>query len=85
MNMNIKHLLSDRFVEFSQKVTDVHGRIKDLRNKYQADLKALTDEAESLNVEFEGWQKEQDTPSAEKLQKVAAAKAKAEQSAAPVA
>lgn len=67
--MNLKHLLSDKFVEFSSQVADVHGRIKDLKSKFQSEMKALTDEAEGLSVEFQAWQKEQDTPTADKTVK----------------
>lgn len=66
--MNLKHLLSDQFVEFSSKVTDVHGRIKELKTKFQADLKALNQEAEELNTNFQAWQKDQEKDPVQILQ-----------------
>ena len=68
--MNLKVLLSDNFVDFSAKVADVHNKIKLLQAKYQADRKALTDEVEALNVQFQSWMKEQEVAASDKAAKV---------------
>jgi hypothetical protein len=65
--MNVKHVLSDKFVEFSTKAAEVHTKIKELKTKFQADLKALTHEAEELTNDFVAWQKDQDKDPVTKL------------------
>ena len=56
---NIQYLLSDEFVEFSTKIGEVHQKIKDLKTKFQTDMKNLRDEAEDLQKGFELWQNSQ--------------------------
>lgn len=56
---DLQFLLSDEFVEFSTKIGDVHQRIKDLKAKFQADMKGLREEADILQKGFETWQNSQ--------------------------
>lgn len=60
--MNLEHVLSDEFVEFSTKVADVHNRKKILKEEFrkatvefQANLANLNEEATTLVGEFETW------------------------------
>jgi uncharacterized protein YggU (UPF0235/DUF167 family) len=59
-------LLSDKFVEFSQKISALHENkkrlsveLKKIVEEGKANLKKIDDEAVALTVEFETWQKEQ--------------------------
>ena len=59
-------LLSDKFVEFSQKISALHEskkkistELKKVVEEGKANLKKIDDEAVSLTAEFETWQKEQ--------------------------
>lgn len=56
----LKHLLSDKFVEFSAAVGDVHKEIKDLTAEFQARVKSLREKADTLRSDFETWEKEQE-------------------------
>lgn len=62
MNMPANILLSDEFASFSGKVTALHEKKKEataefkkLYEQHKADMKALDDEAESLQNEFNKW------------------------------
>jgi len=59
-------LLSEEFVSFSQKVSDIYGEkkkikqeLKDYYDKSQAKLKELEQQAQVLQEEFEKWKKTQ--------------------------
>lgn len=56
----LKHLLSDKFVEFSAAVSEVHKEIKDLTAEFQTKVKALREKADTLRADFETWEKEQE-------------------------
>ena len=56
----LKHLLSDKFVEFSAEIAGVHKEIKDLTAEFQAKVKGLREKADTLRGEFEAWEKEQE-------------------------
>lgn len=59
-------LLSEEFVSFSQKVSDIYGEkkkikqeLKDYYDKSQTKLKELEQQAQVLQEEFEKWKKTQ--------------------------
>jgi len=59
-------LLSEEFVSFSQKVSDIYGEkkklkqeLKDYYEKSQTKLKELEQQAQVLQEEFEKWKKTQ--------------------------
>jgi hypothetical protein len=58
--MHLKHLLSDKFVEFSTEIALVHKEMKDETVAYQSRIKTLREKADSLKTDFETWEKEQE-------------------------
>jgi hypothetical protein len=56
----LKHLLSDKFVEFSAEIRDVHNEIKSVTAAFKAEIKVLQEKADSLRADFETWEKDQD-------------------------
>ena len=55
-------LLSDEFVEFSEKISKIHeekkakkAELKALYDKMKAEIETLDDNANALNDEFEAW------------------------------
>jgi hypothetical protein len=64
--MNADHIMSDKFVEFSQKVSALHETKKKLSAELKktiedgkASLKKIDDEAAVLLAEFTAWQEQQ--------------------------
>jgi hypothetical protein len=58
-------LLSDKFVEFSQKIAvifqkkkDKKAELKEFYERIQADIEELNQEAKALQEEFEQWKEE---------------------------
>jgi len=67
--MNPELLLSDKFVEFSQKISQLHetkkklsAEMKKLLEEHKAQVKKIDDEALALSSAFEAWQKESNKP-----------------------
>lgn len=65
--MKPETLLSDKFVEFSQKVAVLHetkkklnAEVKKLLEDHKVKLKALEDELAVLTTDFNNWEKEQE-------------------------
>lgn len=59
-------LLSDKFVEFSQKISALHeskktmnAEIKKIVEDHKAKIKKIDDEAAALTTEFTSWQQAQ--------------------------
>lgn len=55
-------LLSDEFIEFSKKISDIHSKkkalkaeLKEFYDKVSSQIKTLDKEAVILNDEFEAW------------------------------
>jgi iron-sulfur cluster repair protein YtfE (RIC family) len=66
-------LLSDEFVTFSQKISEIHNKKKNLKaelkefyDKISSQIKSLDKEANILNEEFESWKNSHDTEKVEK-------------------
>lgn len=66
--MNLETLLSDKFAEFSGKITALHERKKELVTEFKkmyeehkASVKSIDDEAMMLHNEFNEWQKTHET------------------------
>lgn len=62
-------LLSDKFVEFSQKISALHetkksmsAEIKKLVEDHKLKMKKIDDEAAGLTAEFTNWQNSQNKP-----------------------
>lgn len=62
MERNMNWLLSDEFVTFSQKVSEIHNKkkalkaeLKEFYDKVSSQIKSLDKEANALNEEFENW------------------------------
>lgn len=62
--MDVETILSDKFLEFSEKIKELHarkqqkkGELKAFYEKVQVELKALDAEAKELIEEFESWKK----------------------------
>ena len=49
-------LLSDKFVEYSEKVTNLFAEKKRLIEKFKADIAAVDKDAEEAHAEFVQWQ-----------------------------
>jgi len=67
--MNPELLLSDKFVEFSQKISQLHeakkkasAELKKLLEDHTLQMKKIDDEALALSAAFEAWQKENSKP-----------------------
>jgi hypothetical protein len=63
--MNTELLLSDKFVEFSQKIVVLHenkkklqAEIKKLLEEHKVSLKKIEDEVAVLTADFANWEKE---------------------------
>lgn len=66
-------LLSDEFVEFSKKISDIHAKKKELKaelkefyDKVSSQIKTLDKEANILNEEFESWKNSHEGEKVEK-------------------
>lgn len=60
----VELLLSDEFVVFSQKITEIHAEkkakkaeLKALYDKMKTEIDELDENAKTLNAEFEEWKK----------------------------
>lgn len=63
--MNTETVLSDKFVEFSQKIAQLHeskkkltAEFKKLLEDHKASIKKIDDEATALASDFENWEKQ---------------------------
>jgi hypothetical protein len=63
--MNTETFLSDKFVEFSQKIAQLHeakkrltSEFKKLLEDHKASVKKIDDEALALATDFESWEKQ---------------------------
>ena len=63
--MNTEILLSDKFVEFSQKIASYHEQkkrvqteLKKIIEEHKQQLKVIEDEVSSLTTDFQAWQDE---------------------------
>ncbi len=63
--MNAEILLSDKFVEFSQKIASLHEQKKKVQNElkkiiedHKQQLKAIEDEVAVLTSDFNKWEQE---------------------------
>jgi Skp family chaperone for outer membrane proteins len=63
--MNTEILLSDKFVEFSQKIASYHEQkkrvqteLKKIIEEHKQQLKVIEDEVTSLTTDFQAWQDE---------------------------
>lgn len=59
---DLDFILTDQFIEFSQKVKEIHEakkakqvEFKALYEKFQAESAAFDNQAKELQTEFEGW------------------------------
>ncbi len=62
MSENLEFLLSDEFVEFSQKISEVHARkkakseeMKKIYEGFKEEIKVLEDEAKGILKDWEAW------------------------------
>ena len=67
--MNPELLLSDKFVEFSQKISQLHeakkkasADVKKILEDHKVQMKKIDDEALALSTAFEAWQKDNSKP-----------------------
>ncbi len=67
--MNPELLLSDKFIEFSQKIAQLHeakkkanAEVKKILEDHKTQMKKIDDEALALSAAFEAWQKENNKP-----------------------
>lgn len=67
--MNPELLLSDKFIEFSQKIAQLHeakkkanAEVKKILEDHKTTIKKIDDEALALSSAFEAWQKENNKP-----------------------
>jgi len=59
---DIDIFLSDKYVEFSQKIAEIHNKKKAMKDEFKSkfeafnkELKAMDDEARKVVADFEAW------------------------------
>jgi len=65
---DIDIFLSDKYVEFSQKIAEIHTKKKAMKDEFKAkfeafnkELKTMDDEARKIVAAFEEWKKSAET------------------------